>query len=400
MKDKVYLIGVGMGNPKTLTAEGLEAIQRCTLLLGAASLVEPWRKQRRTQAVVRREEISAAVAPEDGPVGVLFSGDSGFFSGAARLRPLITKREVVTLPGISSLSYFCAKLGFPWQDVFVVSAHGRRHNAPGEIQCHPWTFVLTGGATHAQDVCAALCERGFGQVQVWVGERLSYPEERIVSGTAEELAKESFSDLAVLLAHNETTVEPLWNTPGLPDGAFQRDRVPMTKGEVRALAVCKLRLERSSVIWDVGAGTGSVAVECALAAPAGQVFAIERSKAACELVAENRTRFGAHNLTIIEGSAPEALEDLPAPDRVFIGGSGGQLAAILDIALRKNPAVRVVCTAVTLETVGEAARLFAPLTGTEMVQLAATRTRTAGEYHLMDAQNPVWLFVGEGRPHA
>ena len=171
----------------------------------------------------------------------------------------------------------------------------------------------------------------------------------------------------------------------------------MTKEEVRAVALSRLRLEENHVVWDVGAGTGSVSVECALACPAGRVYAVEKKAEALALLAENRARFGADNLEIVAGTAPEALADLPAPDRVFLGGTSGNMEEILGAALRKNPAARVVCTAVTLETVAEAARIFAGLEDAGMVQLSVTRTRPAGRYHLMDAQNPVWLFSGEGR---
>ena len=117
------------------------------------------------------------------------------------------------------------------------------------------------------------------------------------------------------------------------------------------------------------------------------------------LLEENKARLGASNLTIVPGTAPAALEDLPAPDRVFLGGTSGNMDDILMMIFDKNPAARVVCTAVTLETVGEAARLFAHLTEADMVQLSVTRTRKAGRYHLMDAQNPVWIFSGEGKGH-
>ena len=118
---------------------------------------------------------------------------------------------------------------------------------------------------------------------------------------------------------------------------------------------------------------------------------------ALALLAENRARFHAANLEVVAGTAPEALEALSAPDRVFLGGTSGSLEDILNVIFRKNPAARVVCTAVTLETVREAARCFAGLEGADMVQVAVTRTRPAGRYHLMDAQNPVWIFSGEGR---
>lgn len=395
---KVYLIGVGMGNPATLTGQALEAIGDSPVLVGAPRLLEPWGAGHDCVPLIAAADIAAYVdkAPR-GPVGVLLSGDTGFYSGAKGLWPLLGNHEVITIPGISSLSYFCARLQTTWQDARLVSAHGRSHNAVGEIQRSAKVFALTGGATKAEDICRALAERGLGQVRVSVGERLSYADERIVTGTAAELAGETFADLSVLLAVNPDPVARPWNGSGLPDGAFLRGDVPMTKEEVRALALSKLRLEAHHVVWDVGAGTGSVSVECALSCPAGRVYAVEKKEEALALLAENRARFHAANLEVVAGTAPEALEALPAPDRVFLGGTSGSLEDILNVIFRKNPAARVVCTAVTLETVGEAARCFAGLEGADMVQVAVTHTRPAGRYHLMDAQNPVWIFSGEGR---
>ena len=395
---KVYLIGVGMGNPGTMTAEALEAVRACPVLVGAPRLLESWAQDHDCVPLIAGADIAEYIGKQqEGPIGVLLSGDTGFYSGAKRLWALLEDHEVVTLPGISSLSYFCAKLHTDWQDVKIVSAHGRSHNVVGEIQRNGRTFALTGGSTKAQDICRELTGRGLGDVTVSVGERLSYPDERVVTGTAAELAEETFADLSVLLAVNPRPVTRPWNGSGLPDEAFLRGNVPMTKEEVRALALSKLRLAERHVVWDVGAGTGSVSVECALACPAGRVYAVEKKAEALALLAENRARFGADNLEIVAGTAPEALADLPAPDRVFLGGTSGNMEEILGAAFRKNPAARVVCTAVTLETVAEAARLFAGLEDAGMVQLSVTRTRPAGRYHLMDAQNPVWLFSGEGR---
>ena len=395
---KVYLIGVGMGNPGTMTAEALEAVRACPVLVGAPRLLERWAQNHDCVPLIAGADIAEYIGKQqEGPIGVLLSGDTGFYSGAKRLWALLEDHEVVTLPGISSLSYFCAKLHTDWQDVKIVSAHGRSHNVVGEIQRNGRTFALTGGSTKVQDICRELTGRGLGDVTVSVGERLSYPDERVVSGTAAELAEETFADLSVLLAVNPRPVTRPWNGSGLPDDAFLRGNVPMTKEEVRALALSKLRLAERHVVWDVGAGTGSVSVECALSCPAGRVFAVEKKEEALALLEENKERFQAANLFIVAGTAPEALKDLPAPDRVFIGGTSGELGEILDVIFDKNPAARVVCTAVTLETVAEAAKLFAHLEGADMVQVSATRTRSAGRYHLMDAQNPVWIFSGEGR---
>ncbi|MGN8896124.1 precorrin-6y C5,15-methyltransferase (decarboxylating) subunit CbiE [Flavonifractor sp. HCP28S3_F3] len=395
---KVYLIGVGMGNPETMTVGALEAIKVCPVLVGARRLLEPWTESHDCVPLIAGADIAEYIGKvQEGPVGVLLSGDTGFYSGAKKLWTLLLDHEVITIPGISSMSYLSAKLHVDWQDVKIVSAHGRSHNVVGEIQRNARTFALTGGNTKAQDICRELTDRGLGNVKISVGERLSYSDERVVTGTAAELAEQEFEDLSVLLAENPDPVVRPWNGSGLPDDAFLRGDVPMTKEEVRTLALSKLRLNEDSVVWDVGAGTGSVSIECALSCPAGRVFAVEKKEAALALLAENKARFHASNLTIVGGTAPEALEELPAPDRVFLGGTSGELSEILDVIFRKNPAARVVCTAVTLETVAEAARLFANLEGADMVQVSATRTRQAGRYHLMDAQNPVWIFSGEGR---
>ena len=396
---KVYLIGMGMGAPETMTVWAREAVKECSTLVGAPRLLEPFQESHTCVPLIAGSDIAEYIEKQqEGPIGVLLSGDTGFYSGAKKLWTLLGNHEVITIPGISSLSYFCAKLHTSWQDVKIVSAHGRSHNVVGEIQRNSRTFALTGGATKAEDICKELTRRGLGGVTVSVGERLSYPDERVVTGTAAELAEQTFADLSVVLAENPDPVVRPFNSPGLPDGAFLRGDVPMTKEEVRALAISKLRLEEHHVVWDVGAGTGSVSVECALACPAGQVYAVEKKEEAVALLEENKARFHTGNLVVVSGTAPAALEDLPAPDRVFLGGTSGELEEILNIIFRKNPAARVVCTAVTLETVAEAARLFAPLEGADMVQVAATRTRQAGRYHLMDAQNPVWIFSGEGRP--
>ena len=198
---KVYLIGVGMGNPATLTGQALEAIGDSPVLVGAPRLLEPWGAEHDCVPLIAAADIAAYVdkAPR-GPVGVLLSGDTGFYSGAKGLWPLLGNHEVITIPGISSLSYFCARLQTTWQDARLVSAHGRSHNAVGEIQRSAKVFALTGGATKAEDICRALAERGLGQVRVSVGERLSYADERIVTGTAAERAGGSCGCLALRAA--------------------------------------------------------------------------------------------------------------------------------------------------------------------------------------------------------
>ena len=182
-------------------------------------------------------------------------------------------------------------------------------------------------------------------------------------------------------------------THGLPDEAFDRDAVPMTKAEVRSVSLSKLRLTRDAVVYDIGAGSGSVAVECALQIPGGMVYAIEKKENAVDLILRNREKFRVSNLEVVQGEAPEALQALPAPTHAFIGGSSGNLREIVALLLEKNPAVRIVANAITLETVAELTALLPEFSQVDVAEVAVSKGRSLGRYHLMTAQNPVYIVT-------
>ena len=177
-----------------------------------------------------------------------------------------------------------------------------------------------------------------------------------------------------------------------------RGDAPMTKAEVRSVSLSRLRLKRDSIAYDVGAGTGSVAVEMAMQAWDGQVYAIERKPEAAALIRKNKRAFCADNLTVVEGLAPEALEELPAPTHVFVGGSSGNLRQILEAVLAKNPRARIVINAIALETVGEAMDCLKklPLEDVQVSALSVSRSRELGRYHMMMGLNPVYIISCEG----
>ena len=255
-------------------------------------------------------------------------------------------------------------------------------------------------------LCRRLTEAGLGDAAVSVGERLSYPEERITRGRAEALKDRSFDPLSVALIENERA-EGAPAAFGLPDEAFTRGSgeegvVPMTKSEVRAVCLSKLDLTEDALCWDVGAGTGSVAIEMARLAKRGHVYAIERKEAALALLEKNKAAFGTDNMTIVPGAAPEACAGLPAPTHAFIGGSSGNLKEILALLLEKNPAVRIVATAVSLESAAELTGCMSSFEDGEAqaISLTVARGRKAGRYHLMNGQNPIYIFTlqrGNGR---
>ena len=207
MVREVFLVGIGLGNPGTLTLQARETIEGSDLLIGAKRLLEPFEGQPcEKQRLIKSDDIVEALRASDARrASVLFSGDVGFYSGATALAAKLTDAggfNVQAIPGISSLVYFCAKLLTPWQDAHLVSAHGRECDPAAEVSSHAKTFLLTGGKTKVVDVCRQLVEAGLGDVEVSVGERLSYDDERIVTGTAHGLLGEEFLDLAVMLVKN------------------------------------------------------------------------------------------------------------------------------------------------------------------------------------------------------
>ena len=399
---KIYMVGVGMGNPKLLTAQAAEAVAASNCLIGAQRMLDCFPESpARKIAAATPEKIAEAIfsQTELEPIAVLVSGDCGFYSAAKGLSWPLECEDVEYLPGISSLQYFCAKLRISWDDVKPISLHAGEQDLLGTVTTSAKTFVLSGGSRSAREICARLCENGFGDCTVHIGERLSYPEETITSGTANAHSAQEFDPLSVLLIHNAGALRrqpPA--THGIPDDRFLRGEVPMTKEEVRTVSIAKMRLRPGQTVWDIGAGTGSISVEIARILPGGVVYAVEKEENAIALIRQNQMKFGVPNLKIVQGMAPWALSDLPAPDVAFIGGSSGGISPVIDLILQKNPAARIVANAITLETVGAVLDCFnrLELEQQEVVQLSVAKSKTVGGNHMMMGQNPIYILSAGG----
>ena len=213
----------------------------------------------------------------------------------------------------------------------------------------------------------------------------SNKNEKIFAAPAAKLTEYQGDPLSVVCAYNENSVSRL-ETHGIPDEEFIRGKAPMTKEEVRTVSLSKLKLTEDSICYDVGAGTGSVSVEAARKAFDGTVYAIEEKADALDLIRENKRKFRTPNVISVYGKAPQAMDPLPAPTHAFIGGSRGNLKEILERLLEKNPDIRVVLNAVTLETAGEALRCIKEQAWSEpeIVQVQISRGRRAGAVHLME----------------
>ena len=393
---EITILGVGTGSGQ-LTEAAIDACRRAELIVGAPRVTDVLAGfSKRTVHAILPDEIESLIRNDPAQrIVVAMSGDTGFFSGTKGLLSRIGDLRPNVLPGVSSLAYFSARIGVSWDDAAHISAHGRACNLMGTVRQNAKTTVLTAGESGVSDLLHTLCEYGLSDVRVTVGENLSYPNEAITSGTAKDLLDRSFAPLSIVLIENDA---PKIVTHGRPDPDFLRTDVPMTKSEVRAVTLSKLKLTQDAVCWDVGAGTGSVAIEMAECAVRGAVYAIERDEPACELIEQNKRRLGVTNLTVVHGTAPKALSDLPKPTHVFIGGSGGKLSEIVRCALGKNPRARIVLNTVTAETFAEALAVLKafPLENEEITELAVSRGRKVGGYHLMTAQNPVYIISCEG----
>lgn len=405
---RVSLVGIGTGCADQFTLQAKKACREAELLIGAGRMVQAAsRPGQDTYVSYRPEEIAAYIREHPGyrKIAVVFSGDVGCYSGAKKLLPLLeaetedSSLELEVIPGISSVVYFCARLGTSWEDAALVSMHGKQANVISAVRENKKTIVLAGNGEGIRRLCQEMVKYGYGDLKVSAGENLSYPEERIVTGSAKQLCQYEGGGLAVLCIENPCGGRR-WIGGGIPDDQFLRGAVPMTKEEVRNVCLSKLRLREDSILYDVGSGTGSVAVEAALLARQGEVYAIERKDEAAALIYSNKYRFGTDNLYVVHGEAPEALRGLPSPDSVFIGGSGGNLKEILSEVMGNFRDVRIVISAISLETVAEAVQSLKEwkncgvfrMEEEEILQLSVAKSKTVGKYHMMMGQNPIFVI--------
>lgn len=380
----ISIIGAGIGDTKHLTQAARKKIENADIIIGAKRVTVPFSAEKNTHYEYDAEKIADILRDTKYKnAAVLFSGDVSFYSGAKKLLEIFPNAEVYG--GISSVSYFCAKIKQSYDDMNLVSLHGRNCNIVSEVRRNKKTFAILG-----DNPCAKLCWFGMGTVKVWIGEDLSYENEKIRVGTAADFRDIKLSPLSVIVIENENADNRM--RIGIDDSEFITGGAPMTKSSVRAVTMSKLEIKPDDICYDIGAGTGSVSVEMAFAAHRGTVYAVEKKADAALLVKENAVKFKCDNIEVTEGSAPEALDGLPKPDKVFIGGSSGTLKQTIE----KCNCDHIVVNAVTLETLEGTLKAFAELGYEyEMVQISASYTRKAGEYNMMTAQNPVFVITGK-----
>jgi precorrin-6Y C5,15-methyltransferase (decarboxylating) len=384
-----------------LGAEARELLEEATLVVGGRRQLEKLGIGSERAAYLEGDlsEGLGRIEETEGPVAVLASGDPGFF-GIVRLLGLRFGAENLRVfPGVSSVALAFARAGLSWDDAITVSAHGRDpRRAVNVCRVHPKVAVLTspefGPAELARDLA------GWGRT-LFVAEKLGEPDERTFGGRAEDIADLEWRDPNVVLALDEERaagrrgwVSSGIESPGgwaLPEDAFEHRSGMITKPETRALVLARLGPGTGDLVWDVGAGSGSVAIECTRHGAAA--VAIERDPESCARIRENAARHGAY-VRIVEGEAPETLHDLPEPDAVFIGGSGDAFEEIVKLcAVRARRSV--VLTLVTLVRVVPAGKILEDCgMEVETTLLQASRVKGIGALHRLAAETPVFVVSG------
>lgn len=404
----INLVGIGLGNPNLLTKAAISALERSSVIIGAKRIVDSVKEDfpnKKYFTEYNTEKIIEIIRENmDNETAVVFSGDISLFSGSLKLfdklKALVEEKDfkdcnINTYPGISSLSYLCAKSNTDISKVKILSFHGKKELLYHNIDSNEYTFIITSKAEGVKEICRKLISFGFFELYIILGENLSYDNERITIGTASDLLGMDISDLNCMIISNPDADKSI--SIGLPDEAFARDKVPITKSEVRAVIMSKLDISPESICYDIGAGSGSISIEMSRLAYEGKVYAIEKNPVAVELIKKNIHNFSAENIELIHAKAPDGLDNILDADKIFIGGSAGELISMMEMIFtsKKNPTI--VISAITMETIAQITEIvkLAKEKGydTEITAVNISKSKEVGPYNMMIAQNMVFIGV-------
>ena len=413
---EITLAGIGMGNRESLTKEVSRKIEEADILLGAERMLKPYKPRIEKkpfylpkQIIPYLHEMQKKYPMESLKVIVLFSGDSSFYSGCQSLYYALQEEinteqlqaNIRIMPGISAVAFLAACIGESYHDAAICSMHGKELcNLAQRIKTARKTFMIMSGVKDVNRLGEALIKAGMTECEIITGYQLSYAGQQIRKRTPKECLELKEEGLYTCFVKNPNVIRKNL-THGTADSEFIRDKVPMTKEEVREVSICKLKLQEGAVVFDIGSGTGSIAMEIAGLSTDIQVYAIEQKKEAVSLILQNKEKFQLENVEIIETKAPEGLQSLPKATHAFIGGSGGNLKEILQALYKMNPKMRIVINAISMETICEIKEILTLYTieNEEIIQMQVSRAKEVGRYHLMQAENPVWIcafsFRGE-----
>jgi precorrin-6Y C5,15-methyltransferase (decarboxylating) len=399
----VTIIGVGM-TIEDLTAKHLEIIETADILVGGKRLLNLFSESRARKKIIGKDIDGVAnfVRQEmkKQKVVVLASGDPLFFGIGRRLVNAIGAENTRVYPNISSVSAAFARIQEPWDDVCVISLHGRKNESGlfKALEDNNKIAVFTDPKNNPARLAALLLKNQFFNYQICVLEALGSNSEKVNWYTLAEAAKKTFADpnMVVLKRSPNPAEDQKRLFLGAPDSWFDHQKGLITKSEIRAITLSKLRIASEHILWDLGAGSGSVAVEAALLIQKGKIFAVEKNSERVTQIKNNKKIFGIGNLAAIQTELPQGLEELPRPDRVFIGGGGKQLKSIITAAAQylKPKGVMVINTVLIPNVEAARATLEKLDFETEVIQVQINRSRQMPWAERLEALNPVWIVTG------
>jgi precorrin-6Y C5,15-methyltransferase (decarboxylating) len=359
---KVHIVGIGDDGVEGMTAQARRLVEEADVLVGPDSCagVLPAPLRGRLQAAANLEQLVERIEAAEGRrTVVLASGDPLFYGTARYVCGKLGKDRFEVVPHVSSMQLAFARVKESWEEAFLANLAGQSiERVIDRIRTSETAGLFTSEQWSPAAVARALLDHGIDAFQAYVCENLGSPDERVTQGSLAEIAKESFAPLNVMILVRkakapEQAGQVGTRTFGNPDECFLQSRPKrglLTPAEVRSLALAELQLRPASVVWDVGAGSGSVGLEAARLARDGKVFAIEMDPDDHALIRENAARFGVTNLDPILGKAPDAWAALPDPDAIYVGGSGRDVAMLVEAAwLRLTPGGRLVTACNSIE---------------------------------------------------
>jgi precorrin-6Y C5,15-methyltransferase (decarboxylating) len=397
-QQKIYLVGAGIAGWEGFGGKALEVIDKAEVLIGHQRHLDIFPGFKGEKQVLGDLSIMLDYLKKtDKRVVVLGSGDPNFFGVARFLLRNLPKERIEIFPNVTSVQYAFARIKEPWDDAIFVSVHGRGlKGAIDRIVAAEKAAVLTDEVNSPAALARELMARGAEGYEAYLCEDLGLPTEKFTKTDVRGLVDLAASPLNILILIK--TWEPsLTHYPllGIDDDEFATAKKLITKQEVRAVTLAKLRLQDDLVMWDVGAGSGSVSIEASNLMPNGKLFAMEKNPQYLAFIRDNLRKFAARNVVLIEAFAPEGLDDLPDPDRVFIGGSGGMLEEIIEAVDRRlKPEGLIVLNAVTLDTLTKSVEFLEDHGYTvEVTCVNIAKTRGLTEYKMFDAHNPVYIIA-------
>lgn len=392
---ELILVGGGSGNSDYLLPVAKKELEKTDFVIASERFLEIINVKNPIplkNVYAQLEQVSDLL--EQGSVAIVVSGDPLLYSLLKTVQNNMPDIKIRVLPGIGSLQLLGCRFGLTMENAKIMSIHGRECRA-GEIAYavseNETVFFFCSAAQGSKEIAQALIDYNITDVEIYVGAYLTYQNEELFHGTPEEILNMENRTLCVAAVRNRHTKK--YGMPMLlPDDMFLRNESPMTKEEIRAIIISKLRLSPDSVVWDIGAGTGSISIECARICSFGSVYAIEYKERALDIIEKNKEYFGLNNLNIVRGRAEKLIDSLAVPDIIFIGGSGGELPLLIDKILEIPQSINLIVSAVTLETQSLAYFKMKDLPDFKAVKIDIGYDKKIGSYHVIDSNHPIMLY--------